>query len=100
MMNSKESSIEDMEAWLNATGLILVALPDPYWLVLHDKLLSTVESLATWPHTYSPLTLFNFKATYNGHLYNGYANLLAITHSVWHHLGSGHVHHIQTQVFF
>ncbi|OXA58541.1 Mediator of RNA polymerase II transcription subunit 23 [Folsomia candida] len=99
MMNSKESSIEDMEAWMNATGLILVSLPDPYWLMLHDRLVSTVEiGLQTWSHNCSPLTLFNFKATFNGLLFNEYANLLAITHAVWHHLGSGHLHHIQNLV--
>jgi mediator of RNA polymerase II transcription subunit 23 len=95
MMDPKESSIEDMEAWLNCTGLILISLPDPYWLTLHERLVATVEKLSSWPHSHSPLTLFNFKATYNGHLFNKYANLLAITHSVWHHLGSGHIHHIQ-----
>lgn len=82
MMNSKESSIEDMEAWMNAAGLILVSLPDPYWLVLHDRLVSTVENLKVWSHAGCPLTLFNFKATYNGHLYHEYASLLAITHAV------------------
>jgi len=96
VMDSRESSIEDMEAWFNATGLILVSLPDPYWLMLHDRLVSTVENLATWSHKYSPLLLFNFKTVYNGYLYTEYANLQAITHAVWHHLGSGHVHHIQT----
>lgn len=71
---------------MNATGLILVSLPDPYWLMLHDRLVSTVEiGLQTWSHNCSPLTLFNFKATFNGLLFNEYANLLAITHavSVW-----------------
>jgi len=89
-------SIEDMESWFSGTGLILVSLPDSYWLPLHDRLKAVVDQLQAWPHKYSPLTLFNFKTVFNGHLFSDYANLLAITHSVWHHLGSGHVHHIQT----
>jgi mediator of RNA polymerase II transcription subunit 23 len=98
-MDSKNSSIEEMESWFSATGLILVTLPDSYWLPLHDRLKNTVEELKTWNHKFSPLVLFNFKTVYNGLLYSEYANVLAITHAVWHHLGSGHVHHIQTYAY-
>lgn len=94
-MDAKEANM-DAESWFNATGLILVTLPDTYWLVLHEKIVSTVEKLSKWSHKYSPLTLFNFKKVKNGFLYNEYANLLAITHAVWYHLGIGHMHHIQT----
>lgn len=86
----------DVESWFNASGLILVTLPDSYWLMVHDRVVSTVEKLANWAHKYSPIQLFNFKTVKNGYLYNEYANLLAITHAVWYHLGIGHMHHMQT----
>lgn len=94
-MDANENNV-DVESWYNATGLILVALPDSYWLVLHERLISTIEKLSTWTHKYSPLQLFNFKTVKNGLLHNEYANLLAVTHSVWYHLGIGHMHHVQT----
>jgi mediator of RNA polymerase II transcription subunit 23 len=84
-----------IESWFNATGLILVSLPDPYWLVLHDRLIATVEKLSQpWIHTYSPLRLFDFKSVHESYLYSEYASLLGITHALWHHLGTGHIHHI------
>jgi len=84
-----------IESWLNATGLILVSLPDPYWLVLHERLVDTIRKLESpWVHSYSPLRLFDFKAVQESYLYSDYANLLAITHATWHHLGTGHIHHI------
>lgn len=91
----RSDSIEDMGGWMNAAGLILVSLPEPYWLVLHERLVTAVKSLENWKHQCSPLNLFNFKNTYSKKLYSEYANLLAITHSVWHHLGSGHLYQIQ-----
>jgi mediator of RNA polymerase II transcription subunit 23 len=96
-MDANESNM-DVESWLNASGLLLVTLPDSYWLVLHDRIVSTVEKLSTWSHKYSPLELFNFKTVKNGYLYNEYANLLALTHAVWYHLGIGHFDKIQTLV--
>lgn len=94
-MDANEANMET-ESWFNATALILVALPDTYWLVLHERIVSTVEKFANWSHKYSPLQLFNFKTVKNGCLHNEYANLLAITHAVWYHLGIGHMHHVQT----
>jgi len=94
-MDANEANM-DVESWFNATGLILVTLPESYWLVLHEKIVATIEKLTTWPHKYTPLQLFNFKTVQNGSLYSEYANLLALTHAVWYHLGIGHMHHIQT----
>ena len=94
--NENSAGPVDLECWFNAAGLILVSLPESYWLSLHDRLVTTIESLATWKHKHSPLTLFNFKAVNSNGLYSEYANLLGICHAVWHHLGTGHIHHILT----
>ncbi|ODN05213.1 Mediator of RNA polymerase II transcription subunit 23 [Orchesella cincta] len=96
-MDANEANM-DVESWFNSTGLILVTLPESYWLLLHERIVSTIEKLSTWSHKYTPLQLFNFKTVKNGFLYSEYANLLAITHAVWYHLGIGHMHHIQTLI--
>jgi len=93
-LDSTDMSTEQIEGWFSASGLILVSLPDSYWLVLHDKIMSTVEKLTSWSFKYSPLVLFNFKRVHNGFLYNEFSYLLALAHSVWHHLGTGHIYHI------
>uniref|UniRef100_A0A287D8Q6 Mediator of RNA polymerase II transcription subunit 23 n=1 Tax=Ictidomys tridecemlineatus TaxID=43179 RepID=A0A287D8Q6_ICTTR len=36
---------ENITAWMNAIGLIITALPEPYWIVLHDRIVSVISSL-------------------------------------------------------
>ncbi|KAJ8970204.1 hypothetical protein NQ314_001351 [Rhamnusium bicolor] len=82
---------EEIHQWINAIGLILAALPVSYWSVLHDRLLSTLSELETWPFDCSPFRLFDFKETHAGLLHNRFSYMLALAHSVWHHAGPGQI---------
>nr|XP_023028639.1 mediator of RNA polymerase II transcription subunit 23 [Leptinotarsa decemlineata] len=79
----------DIHQWINAIGLVLAALPVSYWSILHDRLLSTIAELETWPFDCSPFRLFDFKQTHAGLLHNRFSYMLALSHSVWHHAGPG-----------
>nr|CAI5826619.1 unnamed protein product [Callosobruchus analis] len=56
---------EQIHQWINAIGLILSALPMSYWCVMHERLLSTLAELDTWPFDSSAFKLFNFKHTHS-----------------------------------
>ncbi|XP_046671069.1 mediator of RNA polymerase II transcription subunit 23-like [Homalodisca vitripennis] len=51
-----------IQLWINSIGLLMAALPDSYWLTLHDRLLQVVTcpQLAAWPYFNSPFQMFNF----------------------------------------
>ncbi|XP_076272073.1 mediator complex subunit 23 isoform X2 [Rhynchophorus ferrugineus] len=81
----------DIHQWINAIGLILSALPISYWSVLHDRLLTILSELDTWPFDSSPFRMFNFKETHLALLHNKFSYMLALAHSVWHHAGPGQI---------
>ncbi|XP_056641984.1 mediator of RNA polymerase II transcription subunit 23 isoform X1 [Diorhabda carinulata] len=81
----------DIHQWINAIGLVLSALPISYWNVLHERLISTLSELDSWPFDTSPFDLFNFKHTHCGLLHNRFSYMLALAHSVWHHAGPGQI---------
>lgn len=67
------------------------ALPDSYWLVLHDRLVETMNSpaLQNWQYKRSPFDMFNFTEVNNAWLENKYVYMLALAHAMWHHAGVG-----------
>lgn len=79
--------------WINAIGLIMAALPESYWSVLHDRLIEVISSpgLVDWPFRCTPFELFDFSSTHDGLLENKYSYTLALTHSMWHHAGLGQI---------
>lgn len=67
------------------------ALPDSYWLVLHDRLVEAMNSpaLQNWKYKRSPFDMFNFTEVNNAWLENKYVYMLALAHAMWHHAGVG-----------
>lgn len=103
---------EDMPLWINAIGLVIAALPDSYWLVLHDRIIQAIKSpeMVEWPYIHSPFKMFNLNTTYEEMIDNRFSLLLAVVHAVWYHAGVGQIMqvpqfvkdqlalHIQTEV--
>jgi mediator of RNA polymerase II transcription subunit 23 len=79
--------------WINSVGLIMAALPDSYWSVLHDRLVEviTCPQLTQWKYRNTPFQLFNFAATHDSLLENKFSYMLALAHSMWHHAGVGQI---------
>jgi mediator of RNA polymerase II transcription subunit 23 len=79
--------------WINSVGLIMAALPDSYWSVLHDRLVEVITSpqLTQWKYRNTPFQLFNFAATHDSLLENKFSYTLALAHSMWHHAGVGQI---------
>ncbi|CAH0390346.1 unnamed protein product [Bemisia tabaci] len=88
----------EIHMWINSIGLIMSALPDSYWLVLHDRLEEIVScpSLLEWKYRFSPFQLLNFKLTHNSLLPSKLAYTLALAHAIWHHAGVGHISTLPT----
>ncbi|KAL1116974.1 hypothetical protein AAG570_004302 [Ranatra chinensis] len=82
-----------IQMWINSVGLVMVALPESFWSVLHDRLIDiiTCSQLNNWPYRNSPFQMFDFSVTHNALLENKFSYTLATTHAIWHHAGVGQI---------
>lgn len=82
-----------IQLWINAIGLIMAALPDSYWTVLHERTLELMTSsdMTEWTYQHTPFQLFNLATTNDGMLENKYSLTLALAHAVWYHAGAGQI---------
>uniref|UniRef100_M3ZY67 Mediator of RNA polymerase II transcription subunit 23 n=1 Tax=Xiphophorus maculatus TaxID=8083 RepID=M3ZY67_XIPMA len=83
---------ENITAWMNAIGLVITALPEPYWIVLHDRIISVLSSPALTSETEwagDPFALLDFTACHQSYSEMNCSYVLALTHAVWHHSSIG-----------
>ncbi|OBS64734.1 hypothetical protein A6R68_06727, partial [Neotoma lepida] len=83
---------ENITAWMNAIGLIITALPEPYWIVLHDRIVSVISSPSLTTETEwvgYPFRLFDFTACHQSYSEMSCSYTLALAHAVWHHSSIG-----------
>ncbi|XP_074000494.1 mediator of RNA polymerase II transcription subunit 23 isoform X6 [Numenius arquata] len=83
---------ENITAWMNAIGLIITALPEPYWIVLHDHIVSVINSPSLTSETEwvgYPFQLFDFTACHQSYSEMSCSYTLALAHAVWHHSSIG-----------
>lgn len=82
-----------IQLWINAIGLIMAALPDPYWTVLHDRIFELIShnDMVEWPYSNTPFQLFNLTTTNDAMLENRYSLTLALAHAIWYHAGAGQI---------
>ncbi|XP_051511050.1 mediator of RNA polymerase II transcription subunit 23-like [Myxocyprinus asiaticus] len=83
---------EHITAWMNAIGLVITALPEPYWIVLHDRIVSVVSSPvlsseAEWVGY--PFQLLDFTACHQSYSEMHCSYVLALAHAVWYHSSIG-----------
>lgn len=107
---------ENITAWMNAIGLVITALPvrqntssrvqhnrgvflfmtdvfqEPYWIVLHDRIVSVISSPALTSETEwagYPFALLDFTACHQSYSEMNCSYVLALAHAVWHHSSIG-----------
>ncbi|XP_048106556.1 mediator of RNA polymerase II transcription subunit 23 [Alosa alosa] len=83
---------ENITAWMNAIGLVITALPEPYWIVLHDRIVSVIGSPALTSETEwvgYPFQLLDFTACHQSYSEMYCSYVLALAHAVWHHSSIG-----------
>ncbi|XP_036942158.1 mediator of RNA polymerase II transcription subunit 23 isoform X1 [Acanthopagrus latus] len=83
---------ESIIAWMNAIGLVITALPEPYWIVLHDRIVSVISSPALTSETEwagCPFALLDFTACHQSYSEMNCSYVLALAHAVWHHSSIG-----------
>ncbi|XP_048792552.1 mediator of RNA polymerase II transcription subunit 23 isoform X1 [Lagopus muta] len=83
---------ENITAWMNAIGLIITALPEPYWIVLHDHIVNVINSPSLTSETEwvgYPFQLFDFTACHQSYSEMSCSYTLALAHAVWHHSSIG-----------
>ncbi|KAK7906948.1 hypothetical protein WMY93_015560 [Mugilogobius chulae] len=83
---------ENITAWMNAIGLVITALPEPYWIVLHDRIVSVISSPVLTSETEwagYPFALLDFTACHQSYSEMNCSYVLALAHAVWHHSSIG-----------
>lgn len=82
-----------LQSWINAIGLVMAALPDSYWSVLHDRIFEVIScpQMIEWRYSNSPFQLFNLTTTRDALLENKFSFTLALAHSMWYHAGVGQI---------
>ncbi|XP_059897120.1 mediator of RNA polymerase II transcription subunit 23 isoform X2 [Gadus macrocephalus] len=83
---------ENITAWMNAIGLVITALPEPYWIVLHDRIVSVMGSPTLTTETAwagCPFALLDFTACHQSYSEMNCSYVLALAHAVWHHSSIG-----------
>ncbi|KAH3697072.1 hypothetical protein DPMN_084557 [Dreissena polymorpha] len=75
--------------WMNAVGLVLTALPETYWNVLNEQILTMMESPVLKNLGKSFFDAFDFMNCQGMFVEGTCSYLLAVAHSVWHHAGIG-----------
>ncbi|XP_050360927.1 mediator of RNA polymerase II transcription subunit 23 isoform X2 [Nymphalis io] len=89
-----------IQLWINAIGIIMAALPDPYWTVIHDRILELIthNDMVEWSYQHTPFQLFKLSTTNDAMLENKYSLTLALAHAVWYHAGAGQIMQVPTFV--
>uniref|UniRef100_A0A8C1XQ15 Mediator of RNA polymerase II transcription subunit 23 n=1 Tax=Cyprinus carpio TaxID=7962 RepID=A0A8C1XQ15_CYPCA len=83
---------ESITAWMNAIGLVITALPEPYRIVLHDRIMSVISSALLSSETEwvgYPFQLLDFTACHRSYSEMHCSYVLALAHAVWHHSSIG-----------
>ncbi|KAH6922410.1 hypothetical protein HPB50_013523 [Hyalomma asiaticum] len=90
----ERSSIEN---WMNAIGLILTALPEPYWAVLNDRILDALQGPHLATSTGSKQSIFqllSFASNHSSITEVQCCYLMALVHAVWYHASVGQISQI------
>lgn len=93
-------SCEDKHTIQGAKELVFSLLPDrfpssfqePYWIVLHDRIVSVISSPALTSETEwagYPFALLDFTACHQSYSEMNCSYVLALAHAVWHHSSIG-----------
>ncbi|RWS25047.1 Mediator of RNA polymerase II transcription subunit 23-like protein, partial [Leptotrombidium deliense] len=88
----KVISRTNIEDWINAVGLVLTALPESYWCVLNERILSMMQSPVLLNcHKQDPFHLMDFTGSHScmTEMQTGY--LIALASSVYHHASVGQI---------
>jgi len=70
----------------------LCFLQEPYWIVLHDRIVSVINSPSLTSETEwvgYPFQLFDFTACHQSYSEMSCSYTLALAHAVWHHSSIG-----------
>lgn len=71
---------------------LLSPLQEPYWIVLHDRIVSVISSPALTSETEwtgYPFALLDFTACHQSYSEMNCSYVLALAHAVWHHSSIG-----------
>lgn len=82
---------QHIHSWINSIGLIMSAMPEPYWNVIYDRLEEIIKQpqMTDWTYRQSPFDMFSYKTVQQAFLEPKFMMVLAISHSIFHHFNIG-----------
>lgn len=85
--------LHQIQLWINAIGLTIAALPESYWVILHERIIELIkcQEMCDWRYSHTPFQLFSLSVTNEAMLENKFSLTLAIAHAVWYHAGVGQI---------
>ncbi|ELT94621.1 hypothetical protein CAPTEDRAFT_178592 [Capitella teleta] len=75
--------------WMNAIGMVLTALPDGYWIVIHERVAETLQLPHLGIMSSDPFHMLNFNHSHSVIAEFSCSYVLAMCHSVWQHASIG-----------
>ncbi|XP_037947513.1 mediator of RNA polymerase II transcription subunit 23-like [Teleopsis dalmanni] len=80
---------KEIYSYINAVGIVLAALPEAYWSCIYDRLQEVLKSpkMLKWTYRFNAFQIFNFKTVREAMIDKSYVVVLAVAHSVFHHMG-------------
>uniref|UniRef100_A0A1B0GBY7 Mediator of RNA polymerase II transcription subunit 23 n=1 Tax=Glossina morsitans morsitans TaxID=37546 RepID=A0A1B0GBY7_GLOMM len=82
-------SSRETHNYINAISIVLAELPDTYWSVVYEGLQEVLNlpRMLRWTYRFNVFELLNFRTVRQTMVDKTYAAILAVTHSVFHHMG-------------
>ena len=92
MVGHKMIPRANIESWMNAIGVVITALPEPYWSVINDRIIQVFQSpfLTSCPHP-EPFCLMDFTNSHCSMTGMQASYLIALAHSVFLHASIGQI---------
>uniref|UniRef100_A0A1I8MQB3 Mediator of RNA polymerase II transcription subunit 23 n=1 Tax=Musca domestica TaxID=7370 RepID=A0A1I8MQB3_MUSDO len=80
---------KEIHAYLNSVGIVLAELPEAYWSQIYERLQEVMNSpkMLRWSYRFNAFEMFNFKMVREAMIEKTYAVILAVAHSIFHHMG-------------
>lgn len=80
---------KEIHSYINAVGIVLAELPEAYWSVIYERLQEVLNlpQMLRWTNRFNAFEMCNFKLVREAMVEKNFAVVLAVAHSVFHHMG-------------
>lgn len=80
---------KEIHSYINAVGIVMAELPETYWSGIYERLQEVLNlpNMLRWSYRFNAFEMFNFKLVREAMVEKTFAVVLAVAHSIFHHMG-------------